>query len=142
MKVCQLRATDEAPDVSADERTALEALKDVVQLRWFGIGSLPVESTIGGNSARNGTDPIAHRRGLDPAPKNDAPGGSAMRSQHISASRWTNEANVDRYRKLLNGHLTDLERRFVERRLAEEQQQASRTSREEQGPAGGLVVCE
>jgi hypothetical protein len=34
--------------------------------------------------------------------------------------RWTREANVRRYRKLLNTYLTDFERRFVERRLAEE----------------------
>jgi hypothetical protein len=34
--------------------------------------------------------------------------------------RWTREANMRRYRKLLNTQLTDLERRFVERRLAEE----------------------
>ncbi len=34
--------------------------------------------------------------------------------------RWTREANVRRYRKLLNTRLTDVERSFVERRLAEE----------------------
>jgi hypothetical protein len=34
--------------------------------------------------------------------------------------RWTREANVRRYRKLLDTQLTDLERSFVERRLAEE----------------------
>jgi hypothetical protein len=34
--------------------------------------------------------------------------------------RWTPQANVRRYRKLLNTQLTDLERSFVERRLAEE----------------------
>ena len=33
--------------------------------------------------------------------------------------RWTREANVRRYRKLLNTELTELERSFVERRLAE-----------------------
>jgi hypothetical protein len=35
-------------------------------------------------------------------------------------SRWTREANVRRYRRLLNTQLTDIERSFVERRLAEE----------------------
>jgi hypothetical protein len=34
--------------------------------------------------------------------------------------RWTREENVRRYRKLLKTQLTDLERSFVERRLAEE----------------------
>jgi hypothetical protein len=35
-------------------------------------------------------------------------------------SRWTREANVLRYRKLLKTQLTDLERNFIARRLAEE----------------------
>jgi hypothetical protein len=35
-------------------------------------------------------------------------------------SRWSREANVRRYRKLLNTQLTDVERTFIERRLAEE----------------------
>jgi len=34
--------------------------------------------------------------------------------------RWTREANVLRYRQLLSTQLTELERKFVERRLAEE----------------------
>jgi hypothetical protein len=39
----------------------------------------------------------------------------------ISAkSRWSSEANVRRYRRLLATHLTENERRFVEHRLAEE----------------------
>jgi len=37
-------------------------------------------------------------------------------------SRWTREANVRRYRKLLNTQLTDIERNFIQRRLAEELQ--------------------
>jgi hypothetical protein len=36
--------------------------------------------------------------------------------------RWTREANVRRYRKLLSTRLTDVERNFIERRLAEELQ--------------------
>jgi predicted house-cleaning noncanonical NTP pyrophosphatase (MazG superfamily) len=39
----------------------------------------------------------------------------------ISAkSRWSREANVRRYRRLLATHLTENERRFVQHRLAEE----------------------
>jgi len=41
-------------------------------------------------------------------------------SRTPSPSRWTREANVWRYRKLLNTRLTDIERNFIERRLAEE----------------------
>jgi len=41
-------------------------------------------------------------------------------SRASNHSRWTREANVRRYRKLLNTHLTDIERSFIERRLAEE----------------------
>ena len=35
-------------------------------------------------------------------------------------TRWTREANVRRYRKLLTTQLTEIERNFVERRLNEE----------------------
>jgi hypothetical protein len=41
-------------------------------------------------------------------------------SRRAGTSRWTREANVQRYRKLLNTSLTEIERAFVERRLAEE----------------------
>jgi len=40
------------------------------------------------------------------------------RVPHVS--RWTRDANVRRYRKLLTTQLTDLERKFIERRLTEE----------------------
>ena len=39
--------------------------------------------------------------------------------------RWTREANLQRYRKLLSTQLTELERSFVERRLAEEERGCS-----------------
>jgi hypothetical protein len=46
------------------------------------------------------------------------------RSMQVSRTqnllRWTREANVRRYRKLLNTQLKDIERNFIERRLAEE----------------------
>jgi hypothetical protein len=45
---------------------------------------------------------------------------STQASRDASHSRWTREANVRRYRKLLNTRLTDVERNFIERRLAEE----------------------
>ena len=45
---------------------------------------------------------------------------SMQASRTSNHSRWTREANVRRYRKLLNTHLTDIERSFIERRLAEE----------------------
>jgi hypothetical protein len=54
------------------------------------------------------------------------PSGTAVNYQRMKASRipyvsrWTREANVRRYRRLLTTQLTDLERNFVERRLAEE----------------------
>jgi hypothetical protein len=52
--------------------------------------------------------------------------GASRRHGHVIArrtprgSRWTREENVTRYRKLLQTRLTDMERKFVERRLAEE----------------------
>jgi hypothetical protein len=42
----------------------------------------------------------------------------ALRRSHHR--RWTREENIRRYRKLLNTQLTDVERNFIERRLAEE----------------------
>jgi hypothetical protein len=45
---------------------------------------------------------------------------SVQASRTSNHSRWTREANVRRYRRLLNTHLTDIERSFIERRLAEE----------------------
>ncbi len=62
-------------------------------------------------------------------------GGMAKRLQYLSQidcvaphrrrsaprlSRWTREENVRRYRSLLKTELTDLERNYIERRLAEE----------------------
>ena len=43
-----------------------------------------------------------------------------MNLQQGQNFKWTSEANIERYGKLLQGRLTDVERRFVERRLAEE----------------------
>jgi hypothetical protein len=40
----------------------------------------------------------------------------------VSTLRWAHEANIQRYQRLLETFLTDNERRFVERRIAEEQQ--------------------
>ena len=45
-----------------------------------------------------------------------------MAAQQKSETRWTHEANIERYGKLLHSKLSDLERRFVEKRLAEEKQ--------------------
>ena len=53
-------------------------------------------------------------------------GGQAATVQYrseqpsLNNSRWTREANVRRYRKLLKTKLTEIERNFIERRLAEE----------------------
>ncbi|HLG83885.1 MAG TPA: hypothetical protein VKY22_22970 [Bradyrhizobium sp.] len=47
---------------------------------------------------------------------------SPKASYASSQSRWTREENVRRYRKLLKTRLTDIERSFIERRLAEELQ--------------------
>jgi hypothetical protein len=50
---------------------------------------------------------------------------SMQASRTQKHSRWTREENVRRYRKLLNTPLTDIERNFIERRLAEELQARS-----------------
>jgi hypothetical protein len=45
-----------------------------------------------------------------------------MASGLESALRAAHRANIDRYRRLLKTDLTDIERQFVRRRLAEEQE--------------------
>lgn len=55
--------------------------------------------------------------GRPAATRRHRPTPAARTANH---SRWTREANVQRYRKLLNTQLTDVERSFIERRLAEE----------------------
>ena len=51
---------------------------------------------------------------------------AATRRHRLRVSRadaqWTHEANVRRYRRLLNTQLTDVERNFIKRRLIEELQ--------------------
>ena len=44
-----------------------------------------------------------------------------MTSDLSKALRSAHRANIDRYRRLLQTHLTDDERQFVERRIAEEE---------------------
>jgi hypothetical protein len=51
--------------------------------------------------------------------------GSIPASRPRNPLRWTREANVERYRKLLSTQLTELERSFVKRRLAEEERGCS-----------------
>jgi hypothetical protein len=46
--------------------------------------------------------------------------GSLSRARPAARPRWSREANIERYRRLLTTQLTDCERHFVERRLAEE----------------------
>jgi hypothetical protein len=46
--------------------------------------------------------------------------GSTRPRIAIPKSRWSRDANVRRYRRLLDTQLTDHERRYVEQRLAEE----------------------
>jgi hypothetical protein len=62
----------------------------------------------------------AHHRG--PQDLSRKPGIPIKRPPSIALnrSRWSREANVRRYRKLLRTRLTEHERRFVEQRLAEE----------------------
>ncbi len=46
--------------------------------------------------------------------------GRQLHVRGPSASRWTREENVRRYRSLLRTELTDVERNYIERRIAEE----------------------
>ena len=61
-----------------------------------------------------------------------------MKLQQDQNFKWTREANIERYGKLLRGRLNDVERRFVERRLSEEQDVWRKTSGKHDD-AGGLI---
>jgi len=43
-----------------------------------------------------------------------------MTADTNKSKRWTRRANIERYCRLLNTPLTDTERQYIERRLAEE----------------------
>lgn len=62
-------------------------------------------------------DEPQHSIGRQATTRRHAPMQASRSQRH---PRWTREANVRRYRKLLNTRLTDIERNFIERRLAEE----------------------
>ena len=49
-----------------------------------------------------------------------------MTSELNKALRSAHRANIDRYRRLLQSNLSDNEREFVERRIAEEQRALQR----------------
>jgi len=51
----------------------------------------------------------------------------------LDDARWNHEASVLRYRRLLETYLTETERRFVERRLVEEQQACRQTRQDRSG---------
>ena len=51
-----------------------------------------------------------------------------------NGARWTPQANIARYLRILNTPLTDLERQYVERRLAVEQAVDKPTTCEEKLP--------
>ena len=61
-----------------------------------------------------------------------------MKLQQDQNFKWTREANIERYGKLLKGRLNDVERRFVERRLSEEQDMWRKPSGKHDGD-GGLI---
>jgi hypothetical protein len=59
-------------------------------------------------------------------------------SQREAALLFAHRANVERYERLLRTHLTDLERAFIQRRLAEEQDAVLQSCGE--GPANSRSI--
>jgi hypothetical protein len=53
-----------------------------------------------------------------------------MMSETARNARWVCRANIERYRKMLQTHLTESERQFIGRRLAEEQQALRQAAQE------------
>jgi predicted house-cleaning noncanonical NTP pyrophosphatase (MazG superfamily) len=52
--------------------------------------------------------------------------------------RWTHQANIERYRRLLKTYLTEHEREFIQNRLAEEMQALQPTINKHVGEASPL----
>ena len=96
-------------------RFRLQATIDPDQLRGLQIAF---------GSARLGLSFFKVSAGLSGVPSMSLP---------LDDARWNHEARVLQYRKLLETYLTATERRFVERRLAEEQQACSQTHRDRSG---------
>jgi hypothetical protein len=114
--------------------------KRVILSSWtsdiYALDSLPAVRKIPGIAAPMHLENIlAALRQLDEeenAPASEAAAAQFTAQAHQAArnrkpriatsakTRWNSEANVRRYRRLLATHLTENERRFVERRLAEE----------------------
>lgn len=61
-----------------------------------------------------------------------------MMSDQIGMARFICKQNIERYERLLRGSLTELERSFVERRLAEEKQALQKNIR---GIVGEALVA-
>lgn len=139
---------DSPEDVLDDARLSTEEKRAILS-SWasdmYVVESQPTLREVPGMSHRLRLDRIlAALKQLDDDPDPPPGGGLAMRLPCFSGvectgsvtprriarreaatrphnrSRWTREANVRRYRRLLNTPLTDLERDFVERRLAAE----------------------
>jgi len=54
-----------------------------------------------------------------------------MSSDFNNASEYAHRKNIERYQRLLKTYLTDVERRFVEQRLAEERAALQRISKKD-----------
>ena len=65
---------------------------------------------------------VARRTAVAPARQPRMWGASSIRPGCWSEPRWSREANIQRYRRLLRTELSERERQYIERRLAEELQ--------------------
>lgn len=144
---------DSPEDVLDDARLSTEEKRAILS-SWasdmYVVESRPTLREVPGISQRLRLDDIlAALKQLDDEPDPPPGGGLAMRPPRFSRlectasvaprritrrqaatrqqnrSGWTRDANVRRYRRLLNTPLTDLERGFVERRLAAESHEYS-----------------
>jgi hypothetical protein len=144
---------DSPEDVLDDARLSTDEKRAILS-SWasdmYVVESRPTLREVPGMSHRLRLDDIlAALKQLDDEPDPPPGGGSAMRLPRFSRlecaasvtprrithrqaatrqqnrSRWTRDANVRRYRRLLSTPLTDLERGFVERRIAAELHECS-----------------
>jgi hypothetical protein len=96
---------------AVDSRPALREIPGIAKPMHLKDILAALRQIDGADDRARGNGRVAQARRFD---------GNALPGIAIPKYRWTRDANVRRYRRLLDTQLTDHERRYVEQRLAEE----------------------
>jgi hypothetical protein len=96
---------------AVDSRPALREIPGIAKPMHLKDILAALRQLDGADDRARGNGPVALARRFD---------GNALPRIAIPKYRWSRDANVRRYRRLLDTQLTDHERRYVEQRLAEQ----------------------